>query len=251
MIEHAVVRAPARGLWPARLRRGAPPASSADAASGAAPCPTCDDGLIAHWPLDDTGTTAHDVIAGHDGSVVGETAWGPGRIGGALGVTDGYVEIDNWDVTTPALHALTIAEWIQPTSGFRQNNDRYFASYWWDGNSHGALEIDSDNNGVGLRCVFDIGGEWTFAEVDVTVPADSWSHIACVYDGAMLTAYLDGVAYQPQAVTGALKTTVELPLVIGGGVEPGDSQNLFDGSIDDVRIYDRALGSAELAELAL
>jgi large repetitive protein len=79
-----------------------------------------------------------------------------------------------------------------------------------------------------------------------SIVAGAWSHLAVTWDGANMTCHLDGVMVASDAAT---------PLFDGGamllgGDGSGPGLLPFAGAIDDVRIYDRALGLEEVAELA-
>ncbi|HKY67249.1 MAG TPA: LamG domain-containing protein, partial [Acidimicrobiales bacterium] len=73
-------------------------------------------------------------------------------------------------------------------------------------------------------------------------PVDAWSYVALTDDGATLRLYVDGAEVASQARSGARDPTGE-PLWIGGN-EPYDE--CFDGLIDDVRVYARALAGDEI-----
>lgn len=73
----------------------------------------------------------------------------------------------------------------------------------------------------------------------------AWTHIACVYDGATLVMYLNGVFTASMPATGILFDNTE-PLSIGCDVP----MNCFNGKIDDVAIYDRVLTPVEIRALA-
>jgi hypothetical protein len=74
------------------------------------------------------------------------------------------------------------------------------------------------------------------------VPVDRWSHVAVTYDGATLRLYVDGRQAASRAITGAIQTPSN-PVWIGGNLPYGEH---FDGLIDEVRIYDRALSQREI-----
>ena len=76
------------------------------------------------------------------------------------------------------------------------------------------------------------------------VPVDRWSDVAVTYDGAVLRLYVDGRQVSSRAATGTLQTSGD-PLWIGGNQPYGE---YFDGLIDDVRVYDRALRADEIRD---
>jgi hypothetical protein len=71
---------------------------------------------------------------------------------------------------------------------------------------------------------------------------NTWSHLALTYDGATVRFYVGGVQMGSLAVSGSMVTTTGA-LRIGGN---GPSGAWFQGLIDDLRIYNRALSPAEI-----
>jgi Concanavalin A-like lectin/glucanases superfamily len=77
------------------------------------------------------------------------------------------------------------------------------------------------------------------------LPVDRWSDVALTYDGDELQLYVNGSpASSRPGTTGAILTP-EDPLWIGGNRPYGEH---FDGVIDEVRIYDRALTRQEIQD---
>ena len=73
-------------------------------------------------------------------------------------------------------------------------------------------------------------------------PVGEWTFVALTDDGTTLRLYVDGTEVDSRATSGALAAS-ERPLWIGGN-EPYDE--CFEGVIDDVRVYARALDRAEI-----
>jgi chitodextrinase len=78
------------------------------------------------------------------------------------------------------------------------------------------------------------------------LPVGMWTHATMVHDGTTDKVFINGVLANEKAYAGPLNKT-KYPL--GIGFDPIDNGNFFDGSIDDVQIYDRALSDAEVADL--
>ena len=78
-------------------------------------------------------------------------------------------------------------------------------------------------------------------------PINHWFHVAGTYDGETMRLYVDGEFVAAESVTGTLFVE-DAPLLIGTRLRLPSST--FRGSIDDVRIYDRALNEAEINLLA-
>jgi len=76
------------------------------------------------------------------------------------------------------------------------------------------------------------------------LPTNAWSHLAVVYDGANMRLYVNGSLVRSVARTGSIATG-EGVLHIGGNEVWGGE--FFQGLIDDVRIYNRALTAGEIS----
>jgi DNA-binding beta-propeller fold protein YncE/4-amino-4-deoxy-L-arabinose transferase-like glycosyltransferase len=75
-----------------------------------------------------------------------------------------------------------------------------------------------------------------------------WNHIAFTYDGVQMKGYLNG-----ELVAGPAESTMSIPptfnsLVIGARSDA--VRDFYQGALDDIRIYDRALNNEEVADLA-
>jgi hypothetical protein len=78
----------------------------------------------------------------------------------------------------------------------------------------------------------------------------NWHHLAGVLDGTQMRGYFDGVlACTVTITTNPLRFDRGPDLWVGRLGNGGDNYD-FDGNIDDVRIYTRALTSAEVAAVA-
>lgn len=71
---------------------------------------------------------------------------------------------------------------------------------------------------------------------------NTWTHLAATYDGAMLRLYVNGVQVASRAQTGSISVSSG-SLRIGGDNIWGE---FFQGRVDEVRIYNRALSPAEI-----
>jgi hypothetical protein len=74
------------------------------------------------------------------------------------------------------------------------------------------------------------------------VPVNTWTHLAATYDGTTLRLFANGTQIGSAAMSGTLVKSANA-LSIGGSLVWGE---YFEGLIDEVRIYNRALTSAEI-----
>ena len=70
----------------------------------------------------------------------------------------------------------------------------------------------------------------------------TWTHVAATYDGAQIRLYVNGTQVAAVARTGTYEQNTN-PLWIGGNAVYGEH---FQGRIDDLRIYNRALSVTEI-----
>jgi hypothetical protein len=94
-------------------------------------------------------------------------------------------------------------------------------------------------------------GEETFvgAQIFSPIPADNWHNIVGTYDGTLLRIYLDGALHE--VAGGTAPVTAEGELRVAAGVAADLTPiNFFAGSVDELRIYDRALSHVEVDVLS-
>lgn len=202
------------------------------------------DGLLGYWKLDNgpAGYTADSSGYGHTGTLYGDTAWTTDvpdtDFANSLALTfDG----DGDDVWFPGvrvtrindLQRFTLAAWVKldALGGADQDFVRLY-------NEKAVLRNDDAGPGQ-LHFYATIGGSLREVRANNVLSPGAWLHVAGTYDGATLRAYVNGAEVGSLAVAGTVAA--------GSGVELGDD---LDGSLDDVRVYGRALAAAEIGELA-
>jgi hypothetical protein len=218
-------------------------------ATGLAPT-TLGNGLVAHWPFDEAGGTILLDDSGNrrDGVVSGATFTSDGRFGGALHFVPGdSVTVASFPYATAS---WTFSGWVRIGEEDVANDDFGTVVSTEAAARHGGWQWQTRGRSAGIYWTFAywIGPDFTYAHYECQCfELGRWSHAAVVVDAPrnLLSFYVDG----------ALAQSSPLPRVI----EPGASDlNMgkwvgegrpFSGSIDDVAIYDRALLSAEIAEL--
>ena len=207
---------------------------------------------FAHWKLDETsGTQAIDAEGSNDGTLAGNPAWTTGQIDGGLdfdGVVD-YVDVGTFDVVGTG---LTMMGWFNaesiPTEDPRiisKANGTDPSDAWWQ------FGIADSGSNRYLRMRIKAGGTTTtFADSSVNLTAGQWYFAVATYDNATgdMKLYLDGaeIASGSHAVGGAVDTDPIVPVAIGAN---GTIEGFFDGILDDVRVYGRALDATEISNL--
>ncbi|HRR32819.1 MAG TPA: LamG domain-containing protein [Kiritimatiellia bacterium] len=86
---------------------------------------------------------------------------------------------------------------------------------------------------------------------DVAVADNNWHHVALSIDSANAVLYVDGVAQKQRIVPGGDFSTQGADLLLGASRVPADPKNrevTFEGMLDEVVIFKRALNEAEVKD---
>jgi hypothetical protein len=232
---------------------------SAGAAAAAVPKPASkekDATLVGHWTFDEgKGMTSTGV--GGSVSFVGAVSWTPGVAGGALKFEGrgAYATVADAPALNMELESFTVACAIRPngTGIYRVVN-----KFQVHGNTGTGWLLDINGQVGGppspgfLRSRVCDGTVNVNVLVDAQLATDAWASIAMVVDRTAkeLRIYADGnqVGIASLGALGSLSNSN----LLGIGYVPGTPRGQFyDGAIDDVRIYRRALTPAEIKALAV
>jgi prepilin-type N-terminal cleavage/methylation domain-containing protein len=205
--------------------------------------PSPHSGLVGYWSFDEgTGTIAYDLSGyGNNGTLVNGTTWVDGKIGKALSFdgSDDYLVADNIKVNTTQGAQNTVIFWMN-WSG--QNTVMPFG---W--NTSYDLFLYSNAFGFNTGCSNIEGFSGT------SFLQNSWHNVAAVfYNGTPsfpnVKLYIDGdgksVTHQFGTICSG--TVTNRIFVSGWGVNSGYK---FNGLIDEVRVYNRALSDSEIKAL--
>ena len=88
---------------------------------------------------------------------------------------------------------------------------------------------------------------------ELETPLSGWVHLAFTHGGRTTKLFVDGalVAQRDDTLPKGTGLVTTAPLVVGAFVkDPTRVWQHFDGALDDLRLYDRALSDAEIETLA-
>lgn len=188
---------------------------------------------------------ANDSVGNLDGNVLGATQT-TGKIGNAYdfdGVNDYIISNSNIGITGSQNRSVSI--WIKTT-----DTNSAIALSWGNRNSNGNdYRFDFNNNSRFLISLRSGNRKWDWSNNNITPNDGNWHHIVLVLDGTTNsdhTLYYDGSELTdtedvPQAVN-----TADSPLDIARQAQELD---YFNGKIDEIGIWDRALNSSEVSDL--
>jgi len=209
------------------------------------------EGPIAHWTFDEgSGGTAYDSAGGNDGTITGAT-WTSGQINGALdfdGSSD-YVNIGR-PAALANMGSGTIMLWLKPSititsamSGWISLFNKNASGVGLEGDTFVAFRVGK----LKLDIINDSGTQFQIFSDSDYWPANVWQHATVTWDNSTgaVRMYINGTeqAETLDIFTG-LAMAVDRDVVVGGNSDKNDCW--FNGVIDEVAVYDRALSDAEI-----
>ena len=202
--------------------------------------PTGAPSLVAHYAFQ---LDAKDQSVNHnDGALESGAAYVPGGLDGSTLALNGagYVSLPAEVVD---LDQVTIAAWVYWRGG--QNWQRIFD--FGNGTSESLFLTPANWSGTNMQFTIAKDGAGSFDLLAPSLPVDTWSHVAVVLGNGTAQLFVDGVLQASTPTT--LKPSDINPVLnyIGKSQWPDP---LFQGAIDDFRIYNYALDAADVADLA-
>jgi len=192
--------------------------------------PVLEPGLLLYLPL--SYTNADMSGRGHSVEWMGAPSYGPGRIGAGAaldGTTDGPYLLVQSERDLDGLAALTIAVWARK-DGANAGGElvRKHSVYWLACDDSGMAGFLKNTSGV------DCAVSATVANSDT-----NWHHYALTYDGTNVLLLFDGSPVKTGTLSGRVAVQPSRDVYVG----KYQWDHSFSGTVDEVRLYDRALGT--------
>jgi hypothetical protein len=214
-----------------------------------APVPS---GLVAWWPGDGN---ALDIAGGNNGTLVGGVTYANGEVGQAFDLdgTSGFVVAPaSASLNVGLSSGLTVEGWIDPASTSTEqpivewNNGTNLGAHFW-------ISAPSPF-GPGPGCLYanlidTTGGLHYFASPAGLITANTFQHVALTYDtnSGLAVLYINGASVAQQNL-GVFTPQTSYNVYLG--YRPGGAPiTYWDGLLDEIRIYNRALSSNEIAAI--
>jgi chitodextrinase len=178
---------------------------------------------------------------GYDGTNNGASWSTAGKFAGSLDFNpQDRVELGNLDIPG---NALTIMMWFKADDFGIYDARLISKSNGTSDQSHFWMLSTISGPKLRFRLKTSSGGTTTLIANSGTLSTDVWTHAAVVYNSSNMIIYKDGVEVGRTAKTGSLSTNSSIPAWIGNN--PTGNKG-FDGLIDEVKIFDKALTQAEI-----
>ncbi|MFC4986283.1 LamG-like jellyroll fold domain-containing protein [Saliphagus infecundisoli] len=196
--------------------------------------------LVGSWPFDNgSGDTATDVAGGNDGTLVGDPQWMSGKAGSALAFDGNGDYVDANTNVLDTTWDYSVAAWVKldDASGFQTAVSQVMG----DGTAFFLQYLGAEG-----KFSFSFFGGRAFG--GPTVEAGQWYHLAAVHDTyeGRAKLYVDGervaaIDREPTASSGNL--------LVGRATVDGNAVDFWNGTIDEVRVYQSSLDDATVRDL--
>jgi len=208
--------------------------------------------LESYYKLDEASGTIADSHGSNDGTANGSPTYGAtGKINDCLDFeasSSQYVDLGT-GLDFYGHSGVTISAWVKiesfPTSG---NLMQVFGN--GDTATQEQLWVDFYNNGGTQQIRFGsykVPGGSHYSSYNHSLSTATWYHLCCVHNGTDWDIYIDGTVYYTTGVTGVVYNNSNKSSI--GAVNLSGFTRYFDGLIDEVGVWYRALSSTDVANL--
>ncbi|HEX8073006.1 MAG TPA: LamG-like jellyroll fold domain-containing protein [Pyrinomonadaceae bacterium] len=194
--------------------------------------------MVAWYPAEGH---ANDIVGGNNGAPQNGATFAPGFVGQAFSFdgVDDFVQVPDG----PGLvitNQITIGAWVKPLSATGRIVDKITA-----GTNDGYL-LDIGPNDQGLPVPrFAAGNPIDLNCNAESIPLNAFTYVVATYDGSQAKIYRNGVLACSQSAGNSIPANNH-PLRIGADQNGGTP---FNGLIDEVEIFSRALTPAEIKNI--
>lgn len=213
---------------------------------------TAPSGLVSYWGFEEgEGTTAYDSYDANPGTLNNMDAsdWVAGQVGGALDFdgSDDYIEMGSSVIGTGD---KTISLWMYMTSKGTNWIEVITNTEGLSSNDAG-FEIYYNTYLTGDELVFIVGngagaGQYLECNGGSSLNTGQWYHVVLLQSSGKLYAYVDGTQYCSDTTPSGTEATDAYPIRIG--TRNYAVNYCFQGTIDEVAIYNRSLNSTEIQQ---
>lgn len=205
-------------------------------------------GLVAHYPFDGSSV---DAIGSNNGNDYGDAHYTAGLFNSALTLDgDGdYVQMD----PLPSISAFTVSYWMKKDGSMVGSGMPFTAACGPDGDGGYFFSYEEGANQLHFYVGKASDCSSRSGTVGVSIPlalsTGSWHHVAGIYEpGVRVALYIDGIKVA-ENLTGVPASIMNNPQFVGTDLRsPGANYN-WNGQVDELKIYDRALSPTEVAGL--
>lgn len=212
------------------------------------------EGLVGYWKFDESSGSVRDYSGlNHHGSIRGSVPWVPGFIGQAYsfnGVAANKIIVPRTNAIDITGETVTILAWVKvaecPPSGVYGEIVKHLQTSTPGGFQ---LELNGSENCT-IRFNYRDGNDTFTSGPGIRLTPGVWYHVAGGKNKTHIWTAINGAIDLFDDSVGSIKSNSQ-DLVIGGQISAGSGGTTFNGLIDEVRLFNRALTPAEVNEIYL
>ena len=207
-------------------------------------------GIVSWWRLEpDVSGQAIDYVGGRHGSFFNSNtpasgSFATGKVGSAFQIPAPGLHIRIPDSAPLRQTQYTVEAWFYPVSNdstyrgiFARGTPSGFADTWYLGFRNGSIDFFSEHTNASTHLLN-----------SPAIALNQWTHVVGTFDGSTKALYVNGVRVAAALNLGPLVYVGSAPVTIGADWENAPVA-YFNGSIDEVTLYDRALAAEEISNL--
>jgi hypothetical protein len=214
------------------------------------PTATLENGLVAYYSFsgnadDETGNGNDGVV--HNATLTADRYGNPNRAYNFDGSTS-YIEVED-GTQFDFINNMSVSAWIKPSitqvsvAAFLSKSHQFIDAHSWTYEHAGSTDF---------HFVFrsNVSNNWIY-NTNIHLSSEQWKHFVTTKQDSTFKNYLDGSLVSTLNVaTSIIKSSGNLPLHIGAVKNSAEVfYRHYNGLLDDVRIYNRALTPEEVLEL--
>lgn len=195
-------------------------------------------GLVAWWRGEGN---SKDSAGNHDALVNHGATWAAGKVGQgfAFQTAKAHLRIPYEASLLPPTYS--VQAWIAPTS---QPAENQWAMIFGQRVGRG-LQVNRQGDGVSVMMFEKTASGWAALTSVGVIPLNHFAHVAATWDGSAARLYINGTLNAEGGLNGPFQRSSG-GFFIGGVQEGGYDDGYFDGRIDEVTLFNRALSAEEI-----
>jgi len=204
-------------------------------------------GLVGYWKFSEgNGNEARDISGNGNKGVISGATWTEGKYGKALQFDglDDYAQSTNVVTLNGNGEHKTVSAWIYHKDN---DQDRIVGVFQTTGSSQPQYSLFTTGTNIRVQLKNDAGTFFGDKTTTGTFSLNAWHHVAFTYDESNLIIYIDGVG-ESFPLMGEIRTDPSPALYIGVRGDFAATER-FNGTIDEVAIYNRSLSALEILGL--
>ncbi len=204
---------------------------------------------VGYWKFDEnTGATAYDRSGNGNNGAITNAIWTSGKYGSALNFDENgdYVDLGTNNALSNSIADITITAWVKLEAELGSFSDNYEVLSNESYQNNGYLFRVENTTSTSTAGKIHFRFSQAAANTSITAPSNSypndhvWHHLVAVKSNATGTIYLDGKnIYSAGGLSNPVNAT--------GSTRIGGNGQLWNGKLDDVKIYNYARTQAQIA----